>query len=174
MNKNIVLIGFMGAGKSTISRKLSKELDLVSVDTDYLIEFMEKKSIKDIFEKNGEEYFRKQEQKVANWLENNVTNTIISTGGGFFMVENLKKIGTIVYLKASFEDILNRILSHQNAKQKLKKRPLFNNKKKAKELFNQRVSKYQEVADITIELKEHKNIQSILKEIKQKLNVLEL
>ncbi len=171
MNKNIVLIGFMGAGKSTISRKLSKELDLVSVDTDYLIEFMEKKSIKDIFEKNGEEYFRKQEQKVANWLENNVTNTIISTGGGFFMVENLKKIGTIVYLKASFEDILNRILSHQNAKQKLKKRPLFNNKKKAKELFNQRVSKYQEVADITIELKEHKNIQSILKEIKQKLNI---
>lgn len=171
MNKNIVLIGFMGAGKSTISRKLSKELDLVSVDTDYLIEFMEKKSIKNIFEKNGEEYFRKQEQKVANWLENNVTNTIISTGGGFFMVENLKKIGTIVYLKANFEDILNRILSHQNAKQKLKKRPLFNNKKKAKELFNQRVSKYQEVADITIELKEHKNIQSILKEIKQKLNV---
>ncbi len=88
MNKNIVLIGFMGAGKSTISRELSKELDLVSVDTDYLIEFMEKKSIKNVFEKNGEEYFRKQEQKVANWLENNVTNTIISTGGGFFMVEN--------------------------------------------------------------------------------------
>ena len=171
MNKNIVLIGFMGVGKSTISRELSKKADMISLDTDHLIESMEKKSIKRIFKKKGEEYFRKQEQKVAKWLEKSVTNTIISTGGGFFMVENLKEIGTIVYLKASFDDILKRILTHSNAKQKLKKRPLLSDRKKARELFDIREPKYLEVADVVIELKDHSDIDNVLNDIVQSCKI---
>lgn len=158
----------MGVGKSTIARKLVKELDMVGVDTDHLIESMEKKSIKEIFKKHGEEYFRAQEQKIANWLESSVENTIISSGGGFFMVDNLKKIGKVVYLKSSYEDIMSKILKHPKAKQKLEKRPLLSDSKKAKELHNIREPKYIEKADIIIELKNHKNALSVVEEIKQK------
>lgn len=155
----------MGVGKSTISKKLSKEFNMVALDTDNLIESSHKKSIKEIFEENGEKYFREQEQKIANWIENSVTNTIISTGGGFFMVENIKKIGTIVYLKSSYEDIMRRIMNHPNAKNKLLKRPLLADQKKAKELFRLREPKYLEIADIVVDFKNHKNIKNILEEI---------
>ena len=96
--KNIVLIGFMGVGKGSVAREIIKISDYMAVDTDDLIESMENKKIKKIFKEDGEKYFRKLEKRVAKWLEKSVKDTLISTGGGFYKVDNLKKIGTIVLL----------------------------------------------------------------------------
>jgi shikimate kinase len=113
--KNIVLIGFMGVGKGSVAREIVQQSDLVALDTDDIIESMENRSIKKIFAQEGEEYFRILERKVAQWLQKEVRGTLISTGGGFFKVPNLKKIGTVVYLSAPFETIHNRILAHPDA-----------------------------------------------------------
>lgn len=161
---NIILIGFMGVGKGTIARALIKESSMFAIDTDDLIESMENKKIKKIFEEQGEPYFRSLEKKTALWLEENVTNTIISTGGGFFKQENIQNIGTIIYLKSSFEGILKRIKKSANAKSKLNKRPLLKNKKDALKLFNDRSVQYEKVADVVVDV-EDKDINVIVKEI---------
>ena len=124
---NIILIGFMGVGKGTVARAMVKEVQEVQevglkshfrmgekeeagivginshfqyvIDTDDLIESMENRAIKKIFANDGEAYFRNLEKKTALWLEISVENTIISTGGGFYRQENLKNIGTVIYLK---------------------------------------------------------------------------
>lgn len=150
--KNIILIGFMGVGKGSVAREIIKISDYVSIDTDDLIESMENRTIKKIFEEEGEAYFRALEKKVAMWLQASVTNTLISTGGGFYRQENLKEIGTVVFLDSPFDKIIKRIKNHPNAEKKLKKRPLLNNLKKAKELYNERLPQYTAVADIIIDV----------------------
>ncbi len=150
--KNIVLIGFMGVGKGSVARELIKHSDYITLDTDDLIESMENRKIKTIFEEEGEEYFRKIEKRVSVWLEKSVKNTLISTGGGFYKVKNLKKIGTIVLLDSQFDAIIKRIKEHPNAEKKLKKRPLLNDLKKAKELYKQRRPQYLEVADVVVDV----------------------
>ena len=107
--KNIILIGFMGVGKWSVAREVAKNSNYMTIDTDDLIESMENKKIKTIFEDEGEEYFRKLEKKVALWLEKNVDNTLISTGGGFYKQKNIKKIATIVFLDSPFDAIIKRI-----------------------------------------------------------------
>ncbi|MGM0519432.1 MAG: shikimate kinase [Campylobacterota bacterium] len=161
---NIILIGFMGVGKGTVARALVKASDMMAVDTDDIIESVENRKIKKIFETDGEPYFRKLEKKTALWLENSVDNTIISTGGGFYKQENLKNIGKVIYLKSSFEGILNRIYSCENAQKKLKKRPLLNDLKAAKKLYSERISQYEKVADETVVV-ENKDLEDIVKEI---------
>ena len=161
---NIILIGFMGVGKGTIARALVKESSMFAIDTDDLIESMENRKIKKIFASDGEPYFRNLEKKTALWLEGNVKNTIISTGGGFFKQENIQNIGTIVYLKSSFEGFLKRIKKSPNAKNKLNKRPLLKNKKDALKLFNDRNSQYEKVANVVVDV-ENKDIDLIVKEI---------
>ena len=163
-NNNIILIGFMGVGKGTIARALVKKSDYFSVDTDDLIESLENRKIKKIFKEDGESYFRDLEQKCASWCEDNLTNTIISTGGGFYKRPNLNKIGTVVYLKSSFDGILNRIKNAPNAKAKLKKRPLLQDLKAAKELYDIRIKEYKKVSDIVIDI-ENQELDKILKEI---------
>ncbi|MFK5881547.1 MAG: shikimate kinase [Sulfurospirillum sp.] len=162
--KNIVLIGFMGVGKGTVAREISKQSTLFSIDSDDLIESFENKRIKKIFSDSGEEYFRSLEAKTSKWLEKNVKNSVISTGGGFYKVKNLKKIGTVVYLQSTFDAIFERILNHPNAKKKLAKRPLLKDLKKAQTLFYQRVKEYENCADITINV-EKKDPGKIAKEI---------
>lgn len=152
-SKNIILIGFMGVGKGTIARALSKKTGLFAIDTDDLIESLENQKIKKIFAKHGEAYFRELEQKTALWLEKSVSNSIISTGGGFYKVSNLHQIGKVIYLKSSFEAIHNRLLSHPNSKAKLAKRPLFQDPKKAKKLYKVRIKEYEGVADFTLHVK---------------------
>ncbi|RBQ32481.1 shikimate kinase [Arcobacter sp. FW59] len=168
-NNNIILIGFMGVGKGTVARALVKESNMYSIDTDDLIESMENRRIKKIFSQDGEPYFRNLEKKTALWLESNVQNTIISTGGGFYKQENLQNIGLVIYLKSSFEGILKRIKKAPNAKNKLKKRPLLKNKKEALKLYNTRSSEYEKVANIVIDV-ENRDLQIIVKEILGKLN----
>lgn len=157
-------MGFMGVGKGTLARAMSKKTSLFTVDTDDLIESLENRSVKKIFAKKGEEYFRAKEQECAYWLQKCVKNSIISTGGGFYKVKNLKKIGDIIYLKADFEYILNRIKSASNARSKLAKRPLLQDEKKANELFLQREKEYEKVADIIIDVR-GKDTKKIIKEI---------
>ncbi len=164
MRNNIVLIGFMGVGKGTIARAFAKEFDMFCIDTDDLIESMEKKRIKDIFEHEGEAYFRDKEKKCAKWLTKNVKGTIISTGGGFYKVKNLNKIGTVILLDSSFEAILQRIKSHPNADKKLAKRPLFNSLEEAKKLYLQRSVEYKKVSDIIINV-ENRSQKEIIKDL---------
>ena len=183
---NIILIGFMGVGKGTVARAMVKEVEMVGlashfrmgekeearinshfqyvIDTDDLIESMENRAIKKIFAVDGEAYFRNLEKKTALWLESSVDNTIISTGGGFYRQENLKNIGTVIYLKSSFDGILKRIKKAPNAKNKLKKRPLLQNKKEAMKLYDTRVKEYERVADIIVDV-ENRDLEFIVKEI---------
>ncbi|EQB40002.1 shikimate kinase [Sulfurimonas hongkongensis] len=151
-NKNIVLIGFMGVGKGSVAREVIKHSDYITIDTDDIIESMQNRKIKDIFAQDGEAYFRKLERNVAAWLESSVKNTLISTGGGFYKQENLKKIGTVVLLDSPFEKIIKRIKHHPNALKKLKKRPLLKDLKKAQELYDERRPEYLKVADIVIDV----------------------
>ncbi|HZF71706.1 shikimate kinase [Sulfuricurvum sp.] len=166
--KNIVLIGFMGVGKGSVAREIVKLSSLVALDTDDIIESMENRRIKKIFAEEGEEYFRELERKVALWLQKEVKGTLISTGGGFFKVPNLKKIGTIVYLSAPFDTIHNRILAHPDAAKKLRKRPLFQDIEKAKKLYEERSALYKKVADIIIDVSD-KELSEIAKEILKKV-----
>ncbi|EFN2213220.1 TPA: AAA family ATPase, partial [Campylobacter jejuni] len=66
--KNIVFIGFMGSGKSTLARALAKDLDLVFLDSDFLIEQKFNQKVSEIFEQKGENFFREQEQKMADFF----------------------------------------------------------------------------------------------------------
>jgi shikimate kinase len=168
--KNIVLIGFMGVGKGTIARAFCAHTGTYGLDTDDLIESLENRTIKTLFKKEGEAHFRKREQQTATWLAKHVKSTLISTGGGFFMVDNLHKIGTVVYLKSSFEGILARILGHPKSKQKLAKRPLFQDQAKAKALFDARAPLYEQKADIVLDV-EGKNVKEIVRELAKALKL---
>jgi shikimate kinase len=161
---NIILIGFMGVGKGTVARGLVKKSNMFAIDTDDLIESMENRKIKKIFELEGEPYFRALEKKTALWLQKSVNNTIISTGGGFYKQENINKIGKVVYLKSSFQGILDRINEAPNAENKLKKRPLLQNMEEAIKLYNSRAKEYEKVAKIVVDV-EKKDLKDIVKEI---------
>ena len=167
MKKNIILIGFMGVGKGTTARAYAEKYKCFNIDTDDLIESKANRKIKTIFEKDGEKYFRALEQECADWIENSVDNTLISCGGGFYNVNNLKKLGTVVLLDASYDWIYNRLSTAENSKAKLKKRPLFSEPKKAKKLYKDREKAYKKVADIIINM-EDKDLKSVIKEIHKK------
>lgn len=160
----------MGVGKGTVARALAAaEGNLYAIDTDDMIESLENRKIKDIFMTDGEKSFRELEKKTAKWLEKSVKNAIISTGGGFYKVKNLKKIGKVILLDASFSYIHQQILAHPNAKRKLEKRPLFQDIKKAKTLYSERIPLYKEVADTVISI-ENKSPKEIAKEILKTLS----
>ncbi|SFV61074.1 Shikimate kinase I [hydrothermal vent metagenome] len=166
--KNIVLIGFMGVGKGSVAREVSKHSEYIAIDTDDLIESMENRKIKEIFAEDGEKYFRKLEKNIAKWLQKSVQNTLISTGGGFYKQENLKKIGTIVLLDSPFDAIITRIKEHPNAAKKLKKRPLLADLKAAKKLYDARRPEYLELADIVIDVTD-KSAKECSKELLKKV-----
>lgn len=163
LKNNIVLIGFMGSGKSSVGRELSKQIDKFFLDTDTLIEDYSGKSIGNIFKEDGEKSFRAIEQNVSNWLVSSVNNVVLSTGGGMPMsVDNLKDIGKVIYLQISFEDILMRMDSKE-----IDKRPLFKDVSQAKERYDSRISVYESMADIIVDasLPIDKVIENILKKL---------
>jgi shikimate kinase len=166
--KNILLIGFMGVGKGTTARAYAKKYGLYNIDTDDLIESKENRSIPKIFEKKGEAYFRQLEQETADWIECCVDHTLISCGGGFYQVKNLKRLGTVVLLDASYDWIYHRLSTAKNAKKKLAKRPLFSEPKKAKKLYEKREKAYKKVADVIVNM-EGKSLEELLSEIRQKV-----
>ncbi|MEK9148903.1 MAG: shikimate kinase, partial [Candidatus Desantisbacteria bacterium] len=112
MVKNIVLIGFMGSGKTSVGKALFKKLNIPYVDSDEVIEAEEKRPISQIFEEDGESYFRDKEiEAIENLSERR--GWIISTGGGVVLnpenIFNLKRNGLIFYLKTIPSVIYNRI-----------------------------------------------------------------
>ena len=147
MDKNIVLIGMSGAGKTTVGLAISYKLKMSFVDMDAYIEKKYDMSISEMFEKYGEEHFRNLETETAKYLSENYKNTIISTGGGVVMrpenMEYLKKTGTVVYINRTVENILSTL----NAE----KRPLLkSNPEKLYEMYEKRHPLYVKYADICI------------------------
>lgn len=149
-NDNIVLIGFMGVGKGRTARSIAARTGRYALDCDDLIESYANKRIGQIFRDEGEAEFRRLERATANWLADNVQEAVISTGGGFIKVANLKKIGVVVYLHSDFETIIQAIHAHENADKKIKKRPLLADLKAAQRLYDERLPLYRQLADIEI------------------------
>lgn len=160
--KTIVLIGMMGSGKTTIGKLLGTKLNLKNIDIDILIEQNEKRTISDIFQNNGEKYFRNLEKKTIQSIFED-RNSVISLGGGAFedeiTQELLLKNSTIIYLKTSPQIILERIKNNTN-------RPLLKNQmtiEKIQSIISKRQKNY-ELANITI-LTDNKNPDKIVEEI---------
>lgn len=110
--RNIVLIGFMGTGKSTVGKKLARMLSWTFIDTDICIEDREKKTIPDIFRDHGEAYFRKVESEVIEQVMNQ-SNQVVSMGGGAVLLEGNRKSmmdnGLVITLTAPPEVIIQRV-----------------------------------------------------------------
>lgn len=110
---NVVLIGFMGCGKSSVAVKLSYRMKRQMTDTDKWIEKKEGRTIKEIFEQDGEEAFRSMETECLKQLKETAKNQIISVGGGTPVREEnralLKEIGKVVYLRARPETLCERL-----------------------------------------------------------------
>ena len=120
--KNIVLIGFMGTGKSSVGRILARRMKREFVDLDRYLEEKEKRKIREIFEKDGEAYFRGIEKEaVAHWSQ--TENKVITTGGGAVMDSDnfsaFKQNGVLITLLAKPETIYERVKNS-------KRRPLLN------------------------------------------------
>jgi shikimate kinase len=157
----IYLVGFMGAGKTTVGRELSSRIDAPFFDLDDLVEAAEKLSIKELFAQHGEPYFRKRERDIlrsTRYLE----NAVIATGGGTFTFdENIQFIqseGLSVYLSAPYSLLRSRIGD------KAAERPLFRDDKATHELYNARI-RYYRMSDIQIEVREEETPNEIVERL---------
>ena len=164
---NIVLIGFMGAGKSTVSDYLSTMFAMRIVEMDQVIAEREEMSIPDIFATYGEEYFREQETKLLIELQDK-KNTIISCGGGAALraenVTEMKKNGRVVLLTASPETVYERVKDSDD-------RPVLkenNNVEFIADLMENRREKYEAAADIVIQT-DNKTVLQVCEELITKL-----
>lgn len=147
---NIVLIGFMGTGKTTVSERFSKMYKMEIIDMDRVIAEREGMTIPEIFLTYGEEYFRSLETRLLIELQSR-KGVIISCGGGIVMrernVTEMKKNGKVVLLTATPQTILERVKDNDD-------RPLLKNRKNIEgisEMLEIRRSKYEAAADIIIE-----------------------
>lgn len=160
---NIILIGFMGCGKSTIAREIAKKLDLKVIEMDSEIEREESRSISDIFAEDGEGYFRSLETSFLERAQGK-RNKIISTGGGIVTVEDniplLHNIGTVVFLQADVDHIMKNVKGDT-------KRPLLQTEdveEKITSMLEIREPLYMGAADVIIQAS-GKTIESIVDEV---------
>ena len=160
MNGNLILIGLMGAGKTTLGRQLASELQLDFYDSDQLICERTGVSIPTIFELEGEEGFRHREKTVINELVQ-LNNIIIATGGGTVLnAENrykLQKNGHVIYLHAHPQILLSRIQNDRNRPLLQVEDPLL----KLQQLYVQRDPIYRETAHLIIEANDSCTTQTI-------------
>ena len=121
---NLILIGFMGSGKDCVGQELARQTGLAFLSTDAMIELAENRTIKDIFERNGEPYFRRLEQKILNSIKD-LKNVIIATGGGMVInPQNRKKLarlGIVIHLIVDAATIKQRL--HDDSSRPLLKQP---------------------------------------------------
>lgn len=164
---NIALVGFMGAGKSTVSHQLRQMLNLQEYETDEMIVQKEGMAITEIFEKRGEPYFRDCESRVVASL-GECSQSVISCGGGLVMraenVANLKKSSRIVLLRAQPATILGRVINSTG-------RPILNghmNEEYISSLMEKRRGAYESAADIVVDT-DKKSIRKICDELLEKL-----
>lgn len=161
--KNIVLIGFMGCGKSTISAKLKELCGMEVIEMDQLIAEREGMSIPDIFKIHGEPYFRDAETNLLIEMQDR-QGVVVSCGGGTPMREvnviEMKKIGKVFLLTARPETVFERVKDDHN-------RPLLENNKTVEyiaELMEKRRAKYEAAADVVVHT-DAKNAEEICQEI---------
>ena len=147
--QNIILIGPMGSGKTTVGRQLAKRTRMDFVDSDHMIEERCGVSISTIFDIEGEEGFRKRETKMLEELCQR-SGIVLATGGGAIVTEEnrrlLRKSGYVVYLRTSIETQLARTKKNQN-------RPLLENvdpEVKLRELMDERGGLYEQEADLIV------------------------
>lgn len=145
---NIVLIGFMGSGKSTIAKLLATELAIPYIDSDIYIANNAKSNIADIFALKGEKHFRDLESLFIETFSTK-TNHIIATGGGMPIFHDVKKLGLCFYLQSDFDTIAKRIEEDNKHKGHII-RPLFQDKEKALKLYHERTNLYKQSSDYTI------------------------
>ena len=152
--KNVILIGFMGSGKTTVGLKLSYRMRMAVEDTDKLIERREGKTISEIFAENGEPYFRGLETELLKEIRERKYARILSVGGGTPVSpvnrRLLKECGTVVYLRVRPETVYERLKADTA-------RPLLqcdDPLSKIRELLNARKAVYEECADIIIDVDE--------------------
>ena len=162
---NIVLIGFMGCGKSTVGKKLANAFSYDFADTDAMIEEAYGKTISEMFEEDGEEYFRNAETELLRKLSKDAEGLILATGGGMPMREEnaalLREIGTVVFLETKIETILERLQNDTG-------RPLADGEdreKRLRPLFEKRLPGYRAAADYILDT-EGKSFYAIIEEIK--------
>ena len=155
-NYNIFLIGFMGAGKTTIAASLQEKLEMNRVEMDDLIVQKQGMSVSEIFDEYGETYFRNLESNCLIELQKQ-KQTIVSCGGGIIVrpdnKDQMKKNGRVVLLTARPETVLERVRDSDE-------RPLLNNNMNVefiKKLMEKRRERYQEAADITVSTDGKKN-----------------
>ncbi len=145
--KNIVLLGMPAVGKSTVGVVVAKRLGYEFIDTDLLIQKQEKRLLKEIIEEEGIEGFLKIENQVNQGVD--AERSVISPGGSVVYckeaMEHYKKIGTIVYLRASFETIAGRIQNAKNRGVVLKEGQTL------EMLYAERVELFEKYADITVD-----------------------
>lgn len=167
MKKNIFLIGFMGAGKSTIAKLLKSKLDMKLVEMDARIVEEQKMTINDIFAKYGEGHFRDIESQLILTIGNE-GETVVSCGGGVVVrpenTEYMKKNGTVIYLCAKPETIYERVKDSTD-------RPILNghmNVEYIAELMEKRRALYEAAADVRIDT-DGKTSEEICQEIMKAL-----
>lgn len=166
MKDNIALIGFMGSGKTTIGKILAKYLDMKFIDIDKMIAAREKKSIPEIFEEKGEQYFRQLEREIV-FDESLNNNIVISTGGGVIIdnenIKNLRETSFIVYLDCTLDCIYERVKNSKN-------RPLLNVEnmyEKIKELHQKRELLYKISCDFSVKIDKDSNMYDTAEKIKK-------
>ena len=158
--KNVILVGMPSCGKSTIGVVLAKTMNKGFVDTDLLIQQKEGKTLQNIINEHGNDYFHHVEDSVL--LETNVRNFVIATGGSAIYfdraMEHFKENGKVVYLKVSLETILERLNNIKTRGVTLGKGQTI------EDLYKQRVPLYEKHADLVIEA-EHLTIEEVVEKI---------
>lgn len=151
---NLILIGFMGSGKTSVGLRLSYKLRRPVEDTDRLIERREGCFVSDIFARKGEEYFRRQETALLEELMGKKHKVIYSVGGGTpVRQENrelLRQLGTVIYLRVRPETVYERLKGDNT-------RPLLqceNPLERIRELLDDRSGAYEACADIVLDVDE--------------------
>lgn len=164
---NIILVGLMGAGKTTVGRLLARHLDKCFYDSDHELVRRNGVTIPVIFEVEGEAGFRKREEAVIDELSS-LDNVVLATGGGAVLSAQtralLKSRGTVVYLRGTVEELWQRTRHDRN-------RPLLQTadpKARLRELYTQRDPLYREVADVVIDTS-RQNVNALVRQLEQKL-----
>ena len=164
--KNIILIGFMGCGKTSVGGKLSRAFGWRFLDTDQLLEEEFGCTISEFFGREGEEEFRRRETQLLMRLRAEPEGAVIATGGGMPLrrenAELLKQLGTVFYLKASEKATIARLAGDTT-------RPLLagdDRGEKIRRLLEERAPKYAAASDFTIET-DGKSFYEIIHEVEK-------
>lgn len=166
LREHVFFIGFMGAGKSSVARRIARISKIASLDMDKYIVRSQGKSIPEIFDQGGETLFRSIETSVLKEIGDMEDPMFVSCGGGIVQtpenIELLKRYGTVVHLVVDADEAAHRISN-------LDSRPLFNDIESARALCDQRIPLYEEAADITIATK-GKSVGKIASEVMDALS----